>query len=650
MKSATTSHTTRLKQGFIILACIILASFWVGNAQEATYQEAPELAERVAAGELPPVEDRLPVEPLVLEPTDRIGVHGGTWRFGLRGGADNSAFSRTFAHDNLVRFAPNSTRIIPNVARAFDVSDDATEFTFHLREGLRWSDGAPYTADDIMFWYEDILTNEDHVAFRPVRDFYLSASGEPVLVEKINDYTVVFRFDEPNALFLQNLANRNGFEPTRYPRHFLEQFHPDYQDEETLEQLIAQYSQTDWVTLMDFIVGSVGGTGEPDLPTLYAWTITSRYGDGPRLVAERNPYYWKVDPEGNQLPYIDRIAYDLFEDIEVLVLRALNGEIDYQERHIATPANRAVFFDNQERGDYRLEDVVPSSMNTMMIALNMNHQDPVMRDIFQNKDFRIGLSHAINRQEIIDLVYVGQGEPWQGAPRPESEFYDETLAKQYTEYDVDLANEYLDQAGYTERDSAGFRVGPNGERIVFVVEVTSGQQDRIDTMELVRGYWAEVGIDIQVRTMDRSLLYTRKDAGLHDANVWGGDSGLEPYTEARWYFPSSNESNFAPAWAEWFMNPEGVGAEITPEEPPEQVRRQMELFNQLMVTGDQERQEELMNEILAIAQEQFYAIGISLPGPGYSVVRNNFQNTLDGAIHFVQFPAHTNPPQFFIED
>jgi peptide/nickel transport system substrate-binding protein len=289
-------------------------------------------------------------------------------------------------------------------------------------------------------------------------------------------------------------------------------------------------------------------------------------------------------------------------------------------------------------------------MNSTIIALNLTHKDPVKREIFQNKDFRIALSHAINRQEIIDVVYVGQGEPYQLAPRPTSPFYNETLAKQYTEYDPDLANQMLD-AIFPDKNAQGIRLGPDGNPIVFDVELDATQADRIDTLELVKGYWEAVGVQINVKAEDRSLMYTRKDGNEHDAVVWGGDGGLDVILEPRWYFPFSGESLYAEAWQSWFNNPTGEGALAAPEEPPAEVKQQMDLYNQIKATGDAAQQAELMNQILQIAQEQFYAIGISLPVPGYGIVKDTFHNVPSphpGAWLYPN-PGPANPQQFWIE-
>ncbi len=239
-------------------------------------------------------------------------------------------------------------------------------------------------------------------------------------------------------------------------------------------------------------------------------------------MAERNPFFYKVDPEGNQLPYIDRATYDVVQDKETLVLKAVNGEIDMQERNIASLQNKAVFTDNRQKGNYGFYETIPSSMNTTIIALNLTHKDPTKRQVFQNKDFRIGLSHAINRQEVIDVVFVSQGEPWQAAPRKESELYSEKLAKQYTEYDARRANEHLDKV-LPQKDGQGMRLGPDGKRFSFQIEAQGTEQ--IDSLVLLQGYLQKVGIDMQVKAEDRALLYTRKNANEHDAVIWGGDGG-----------------------------------------------------------------------------------------------------------------------------
>ncbi len=635
----------------LFMGLMLLFSIATTVAQDAaSYGEAPTLAALVEAGELPPVEERLPVDPLVISPVERIGDYGGEWRSAMVGGLDHIWMIRLMAYENLVRFTPDWSGVMANVAASFSANAEATEFIFELRENLRWSDGAPFTADDVMFWYDDVLMNED---LTPTVPTWLISGGEPLTVEKVDDYTVRFAFTTPNGLFLQNLASILGCAPTSYPRHYLEPFHINYAED--IDALIAESGASDWVELFQ----SKGGV-EPcfwtntsfwqttEIPTMHAWRLTTTYGGGTgRVVAERNPYYFKVDPEGNQLPYIDRMIFDQLEDSETLLLQVLNGDIDMMARHFNSTANRPIVFDNREQGDYYTYGIIGEGANMTALAINLTHLDPVKREIFQNKDFRIGLSHAINRQEIIDIVYLGQGEPRQIAPNPDSPFYDEEFAYQYTEYSVDLANEYLDKAGYSERDDEGYRLGADGERISIIVEAGDlFGRGWPDVLELIQGYWEAVGIDMGIRIIDRSLLVTRKINSEHDATIWGASGGLDVFLTPIWYFPSDPvESAYAPLWTKWYFDPE------TGEEPPEIIQQQMRLFDQIKGTGDLELQSELMTELLAIARDQFYVIGINSITPGYGIAKNYFRNVPELSVGSWKFPwpAPIDTTLFFIE-
>jgi peptide/nickel transport system substrate-binding protein len=603
------------------------------------------LAEKVAAGELPPLSERLPVNPLVVDVVDQIGTYGGTWNMALRGGADNALFRRTISYDFLVRWDPTWNEVIPNLAESYEASADATVFTFHLREGTKWSDGAPFTADDIVFWYEDVLMNPD---LTPVVPTWL-VSGEVVVVEKVDDYTVTFSFSEPNGLFLYQLASPSGDQPTTYPRHYLEQYHIKY-NEDGIDALIAEAGATDWINLFMLKGGSIGNYVatwfNEDLPTLYAWDIVVPYTGGQQVIAERNPYYWKVDAEGNQLPYIDEVVFEVGEDVEVLVLRALNGELDMQERHISSLANKALFTDNMETGNYHFFETRFADCNVMTIQFNQNHKDSALREIFQNKDFRIGLSHAINRPEIINAVLVGQGEPWQAAPQTDSPFYSERLAKQYTEYDVDLANEYLDKV-LPDKDAEGFRLRPDGEKLIFNVDVIAVKPDWLDMMELVKGYWEAVGIAVNVNSVDRSLVYTRIEGSEHDAVAWWADggAGLDTILDGYVYYPEDYNAAFGPAWGHWYLGgPLG-------EEPPDPVKEQFRLFDAIKAAADPDVQIDLMRQLLEITTDQFYVMGIATRAPGYGIVKNNFFNVPESFPHAYTYPAPgpTNPEQYFIK-
>ncbi len=628
----------------ILIAAIALLSFVVPlGAQAMEYHQAPMLDSM----DLPPVADRLPAEPLVVEPTDNIGVYGGTWHLGLRGTGDEVNIVRNIEYEGLVRWDPQWKEIIPNIAKSWEANDEGTEYTFHLREGMKWSDGEPFTADDILFWYEADATNTE---INPAPPNWMVSGGEVGKVEVIDPYTVKFSFAAPNGLFLQRLATPDGMVPAMFPKHWASQFHPDYNPGgmEAVQALMDEVGVDTWVDLWVLKVTGKWHTQTPQ-PQLWAWTLENGYtADVVQITAVRNPYYWKVDPEGNQYPYIDKVQWNYGEDVETLVLQALNGDIDFQDRHIATLANKAVFADNMEAGGYHFTEIVPASMNYVAIAFNLTDLDPVKREIFQNKDFRAAMSVAIDRQAIIDLIYVGQGEPYQLAPRPTSPYYNEQLAHQYTEYDPEMANQMLDSAGFDQRDADGYRLGPDGNRITFSVDVIATlYPEQPDVIEQVVGYWQAVGIDARVNVVERDLLYQRKAANQQDASVWGGDGGLDVVLEPRWYFPFSNESHFAEAWQYWYNNP----ADERAEEPVDAAKQQMALYDQLKATADLDKQNELMGEILQIAADQFWAMGIVLPSPGYGIQKNNFFNVPQSYPNawLYPHPGPTNPFQYYIQ-
>jgi peptide/nickel transport system substrate-binding protein len=496
-----------------------------------------------------------------------------------------------------------------------------------------------------MFWYEDVVQNEE---LRGSPPDWLVVDGQLAEVTAPDPYTVVFSWDQPNGLFLQNIAAPQGLEITHYQAEYAKQFHIDYNPDVEQEAQAANLpSWLDlWETRVEFDTGGVNAINQnPELPTLNAWIFTNALGDGEVVRLERNPYYWKVDAEGNQLPYIDTLVYELVTDREVLRLKATAGDWTFQDRRLGGPSDRAVYIEGQERGDYRFVEVIASNMNDVILAPNLTHKDPVKREIYNEKLFRQALSVAINRQEIIDTVQLGLSEPFQAAPRPESEFYDEEFAKQFTEHDPDQANAWLDELGYT-RGPDGFRVGPDGNPIVIALETSQTMED---TLQLVIRDWEAIGIRANLALSERSLFRERTDNNDHDWTAWNGEGGLgaDVILEPRWYLPFSGWSFFAIPWQYWRNGEENVNT----EEPPSEVMRQIELYEQIKLTADPEEQRELMREVLGIAKEQFYVIGISLPANSVGIAKNNFRNIPDTMFSSFTWPqpAPLAPEQFFIE-
>jgi len=613
----------------------------------ADYKEAPMLAEQVKAGTLPPVAERLPESPRVVTPVEKVGKYGGTWRSGMVGGSDRNWLFRIAGYEPLLAWDREwSGKLVPNLAESVTSNDAATEFTVKLRKGLKWSDGKPFGSDDIGFFINDVVGNKELLP-NPV-DWVVSG-GEVGKFEKIDDTNFKITFKEPYGVFPQRLASVYGVQISMMAKHYCSQFHPTY-NKDGIEALAKEGGVTTWTEL--FIKKCAVDTEanerwqNPDRPTMEPWVIKDPYIGGATLVTlQRNPFYHKVDTEANQLPYIDDLSISVNADQQTLVLKVVNGEIDYQDRHVNANANRPVFLDAAEQAGIRLVDGPNADMNTTVISLNLTHKDPVKREIFNNKDFRIGLSYAIDRQAIIDSAFVGQGEPWQAAPRKESPFYHEQLAKQYTEYDVAKANEHLDKA-YPKKDGEGFRLGPDDKRISFNIMVIPALGDFLDSTQLAVQYWQAVGIDAKMQTVDRTLFYDRKDNNEQDASVFLGSGGMaDGLFEPTFYFPFWNESLFAVPWGNWYASGGKSG-----EEPPAEVKKQMELYREITKYSDPAKQAELMKQLLDIAADQFYCIGISTPGPLYSVVKNTMHNVYPRPFAWTYpSPAASNTEQYYFD-
>jgi peptide/nickel transport system substrate-binding protein len=444
------------------------------------------------------------------------------------------------------------------------------------------------------------------------------AGGELGKVTKVDDYTVKYTFAQPYGLFIQFAASIDTRPMLMFAKHYAQQFHADYTDKAKLDETVQAAGFASWRDLFIAKVGQPDGGGwgpwgNAGRPTLFAWMVEEPYtASATQVVMVPNPYYWKVDQNGQQYPYIDKVVYDVFQDVPAMLLKATNGEIDFQMRHFNTLTNKAVLFDNQEKGD---------------------------------KDFRIGLSYALNRQEIIDTVYVGQAKPMQPAALEGTPFYSEQLATQYIEYDVAKANEYLDKV-LPNKDGNGMRLRPDGQPFVFAVEVANAYPEQVDAAtNFLSPQWKAVGVAAEARVEDRALMYERKNNNDLDAMLWGGEGGMNPILDPRNFFPYSQESAFAVAWALW-----GSGQTASPaEEPPDNIKKYFETFNKVKSSPTFEEQISVMNELLQMSADDFFCIGISTMPAGYGIVKNNMQNVPASLINSWSYPtpAPVNTFTFF---
>lgn len=598
-------------------------------------------------GALPPQDERLPENPLVITPTDRPGSQGGTWNHALVGGGSLSMLIRYQGYEPLVRFTPDWSGIEPNVAESYEVNEDSTVYTFHLRKGHKWSDGEPYTTEDIRFWYEDIF--QDPEAPSTKGQSYWQANGKVATIEIVDETTFRVIFASPNGFFAQGLAWANQDQLTKAPAHYLKQFHIKYNPK--ANELAQERGFESWVALF----AREHGLDEDNVhfqnsarPTLNAWKFTSAPGeDTERAIAKRNPYYHKVDTEGTQLPYFDQVVYQMVADPEVLLLKTLQGEIDMMDQYIATPANKPVLFDGKQDGNYDFYSLKETAANVMVFQLNLNHTDAVKNELYNNIEFRKALSVAINRQDLIDAVFVGQGKPAQPSINDSDPLYNERLATQFTQYDPDLANEMLD-AIVPERDGDGYRLDPSGRRLSILFEIDQVRSTFIDMFELAIPMFQAVGIDAQIRTMDRSLWETRVRNGRDfdaSAHQFGANGGIAAMLDPRYFVPYNSNSIYAPGWSLYFSSPDNPDA----IEPPQEIKDQQQRYRDLLATGDLAAQQAKMAEILEAAADQFLVFGVSLPPNGYGVVKNDMVNTMPVMANSFGWPTPgpSRPEQFF---
>ncbi len=612
------------------------------------YNEAPMLAEMVAAGDLPPVDERLPEEPLVHEVAE-VGKYGGTLRRGFTGPGDHNNYTR-LSYDALVRFSPDGAEVIPHIAKGWEANDDFSAWKVFLREGMKWSDGAPFTADDILFWYNDIALNPDLSPSAP--GWMMNKDGTVATVEKVDDYTVQWTFAQPNTAFLLDLANKDGADKAIsnlafVPAHYLKDFHPNYTDAAALDAVVKERGFNTWAEL--FAVEAL-----PHLsgkrPSTAAWVPDGSTVSDPVFRLTRNPYYFAVDQEGNQLPYIDEARFTFFADVEALNLAAIGGEIDMQGRHIKM-SNYPVLVESAEQGGYNVLTWPTFGGSDAVVMFNQTYNaDPGIAALLQNKDFRIALSHAIDRESIKELAFLGIGEARQGVPAPNHPYYPgDEYAFKYTEYDTAKANEILDGIGLTERDDEGFRTLPDGSRLDIEIQVIPAFANWPDIGQIIVQNWGDVGVRSHIETRERALGFQLRDTNDLMTEIWNEDTTAFPFSGQPKMDPRSQPAlTFAPLVRQWYLTNGAEGVEPTPE-----IAKLVEIIDEAKVS-DRERQIELAQELFKIWADNVWEIGTVGLTPmvqGVVVVNKDLRNVPETAGNDwpLRTPGNTRPETFFFD-
>ena len=592
----------------------------------ARSDEAPLLAERVAAGKLPPEAERLPKDPRVMiidELTGRtVGKRGGTIRT-LMAEQSDLRLMTVYGYARLVAFN-SSLEMQPDILLSYE-NDKNRVFTLHLRPGHKWSDGTPFTAEDFRYHWEDILIDKD--MDRGGLDSALLAGGEGPKFEVIDDLTVRYTWAKPNPLFLPALAGARPLD-IYSASAYLKQFHAKYADPDKLAAEVAKEKVKNWQALQ-VRKGRSYRFENPNLPTLQPWTnITAPPSN--RFVFERNPYYHRVDQNGTQLPYVDRIVMNIVES-SIIPAKTGSGESDLQERYLGF-ADYTFLKEGEKRNNYTVRLWTVGRGSAVALFPNLNTTDAGWRALFRDVRFRRALSLGIDRSQINQVLFAGLAKEGASTVLPGSPLFRDELGGAYAEYDPEKANALLDEIGL-KRGPNGIRLMPDGKPLDLIVESTGESSTEADVLELVTGNWADIGVRTLTRTSQRDIFRSRVAAGQTNMSVWSGVDNGAPTAEfsPQEFVPSDPYQLQWPMWGTYVSTQGTAGEKV--DDPAAQ--KLVDLYNQWLASEDSATRQKIWEEILNIHADQVFSIGIVTATLVPVVVSNKLHNVpLEGISSF----------------
>lgn len=625
-------------------ALCFAAVFLVPVTQAASFIETPSLRAAVEAGRLPPVGDRLPANPLYvdLEAQGRQpGLHGGSWRMFI-GKSKHQRYANVYGYARLVGFN-QALELKPDILKGVRV-EEGRRFILWLRDGHKWSDGAPFTAEDFRYYWQDIANNPALSPSGPPAALLLE--GEAPQVRFPNETTVIYEWSKPNPTFLRLLAQARP--PFIYrPAHYLKKYHAKYTDQQTMAFALAGSKARNWAQLHNRKDNMYKGDN-PDLPTLQPWHPTESE-NGYRFVWLRNPYYHRVDSSGRQLPYIDSLDMAV-ASTGLIPAKVIAGEADLQARGLPF-SEAAVLKEGEKRGDYQMRVWANGVASEIAIYPNLNYKKQQWREIMRDKRFRRALSLAIKREAINRALFFELGKPAAVSLLPTSPLYDDAHASAFAAYDPARANAILDAMGFTQRDSDNIRLLPNGERLEVVIETAGERIDVEKTLQFITRNWADIGVKLIIRPNDRDILRNRVYSGDAMMAVWfGWDNGqatpIDPPSEQT----PLRQDTFS--WPKWGQHYQTKGAAGEPPDYPPALRLLALATAWERAITDADRLT-IWREILAIHADEIFAIGIINAAPQLVTVTNLLRNVPQHGIWSWDPGANFGvyrPDEFFFAD
>lgn len=597
------------------------------------FNQSPYLDQAVAKGELPPVKDRLPVDPPVIEPIENIGKYGGR-AIGGAGMFGNYA-------ENLFICDPDfSDKILPNIVRDYLWTADRKTLTIFLRKGLKWSDGVPYTAEEMVFWWKYIFPDPE---LNPCYE------GKTIIdrvsnVRKIDDWTVVFEFSEPNPFFINIHATLGGEDWwwAFNPSHYLKQFYAFSRDDaDRLTKMAKDEGMETWRQLFNKKRQRAGDPKKEQLmPTLMPYMCKEK---GPNWVLYvRNPYYFQVDPAGNQLPYIDEIYEESMPSAETADMKLLAGELSSGSTALK---NLPTFQANAQKGDYRIYLYPNNYGSQCALFFNLTESDPVLRKIFNDIDFRRAVSLSIDRNAINKTLYLGVAKVSNAIIMDSSKTFEPWMTTDYAQYDPTAANKLLDAIGLVDKNKDGVRERPDGKPLQIFFETYT--DEHILMIEMMSEMWKKVGLNITLKTEARELYRERAVSNMVQmtANYTQGNDA--PFQRAFRLIPGQmSEGDPFPLWTTWVSTGGKQG-----EEPTEDGKNLMKWFEIMSSSPSPSTRVEYEKKIVTFYTQNLWLIGVLNGVPTPIIVKNNLRNVPATAIIAWdnRWPEVCHPEQYYLE-
>jgi peptide/nickel transport system substrate-binding protein len=527
-----------------------------------------------------------------------IGKPGGELHT-LVGRAKDTRLMVVYGYARLVGYT-EQLELVPDILKDVDV-EDGRSFTLHLRKGHRWSDGEPFTSEDFRYWWEDVANNQALNPTGPPPELFVD--GEPAKVEFPDPLTVRYSWSKPNPFFLPALAQATPLF-IYMPAHYLKQFHERYADPKKLAAMVEETQARDWAQLHGRH-DDMYKFENPDLPTLQPWRLTTP-PPAERFVFERNPYFHRVDSQGQQLPYIDRVVLDVVDD-KLIPVKTGAGETDLQSRGLFF--KHYTFLKESEKRSGLVTYLWQTARGAhLALYPNLNATDEVWRKLFRDVRFRRALSLAVDRDEINEILYFGLGHGGNNTVLPKSPLYKPEYRDEWADFDLAKANALLDEIGLDQRRSDGVRLLPDGRPAELVVETAGEDTEQTDVLELVEETWAKIGIKIHSKPLQREMFRNRVFSGETLMSIWYGlENGIPSADMSPAEFAPTDQNQLQwPMWGQYYQTKEQAG------EPPDlpEAAELLDLFEQWRGAASTDERRKIWERMLAIYSSELYSIGL----------------------------------------